>query len=64
LAEFVAKSRLAWPQAEVGGVHEAAVDVAVGLLHHSDIEVGSTVGGVFVRWEISDWQAAEKSDKS
>lgn len=60
LAQFVQKARVAWPKADAGMVHQAAVEVAVGLLHHSDIEVGSRVGGAFVPWRITAWNAAEK----
>lgn len=60
LAHFVQKARAAWPTADASRVQGAAVDVAKGLLHHSDIEVGSTVGGTFVPWRMSAWQAAEK----
>ena len=41
-------------------VHHAAIEVAVGLLHHSDIEVGSQVEGAFVPWRMPAWKAAEK----
>lgn len=60
LATFVQKARLAWPKADYSTVQQAAVDVAVGLLHHPDIEVGSRAGGTFVPWRMASWSAAAK----
>ncbi len=53
-------ARRAWPQADVVVVHGAALEVATGLLMHSDIEVGSMVDGTFVPWRMSPWNASEK----
>ena len=60
LATFVQKARIAWPKEDYGTVHHAAIEVAVGLLHHPDIEVGSRVGGTFVPWRMTAWSAAAK----
>ena|SRR6478609_4274299 len=60
LATFVRDARRAWPKADVAVVHGVALEVATGLLMHSDIEVGSMVDGAFVPWRLSPWAAAGK----
>ena len=60
LANFVRDARRAWPKADVSVVHAAAMEVAIGLLLRSDIEVGSLVDGAFVPWRMSPWKAAER----
>jgi len=60
LAAFVRQARVAWPQADYGTVHQAAIEVAAGLLHHPDIEIGSWAGGTFVPWRMTAWSAAAK----
>ncbi len=60
LAALVGQLRAAWPGESLAVVHGAACDVATGLLHHRDIEVGSLTGGKFVPWPMSRWAAEEK----
>jgi len=62
LANFVRELRVAWPGENVATVHAAACELATGLLHHGDIEVGSLEGKTFVPWSMSRWEAARKID--
>ena len=62
LANFVRELRVAWPGENLATVHAVASELATGLLHHSDIEVGSVDGGKFVPWPMPNWEAAQKID--
>ncbi|HTZ20746.1 MAG TPA: hypothetical protein VMC06_07680 [Opitutaceae bacterium] len=62
LASVVSQLHRGWPDAGVSVVHGAAREIATGLLHHDDIEVGDLAGGKFVPWRMTPWAAAEKVD--
>jgi hypothetical protein len=62
LASIVRQLHRGWPDEGVSVVHHAAREVATGLLHHDDIQVGNLVGGKFVPWRLTPWAAAEKID--
>jgi hypothetical protein len=60
LASGIGQLHAGWPGESVAVVHGAAVEVAAGLLHRGDIEVGSLEGGKFIPWSLTPWQAEEK----
>ena len=60
LANLIGQLRVGWPSEGVTVVHEAAREVASGLLHHDDIEVGDLDHGKFVPWAMKPWEAEER----
>jgi len=60
LSDFIKDAREAWPDASVAIVHAAAFEVAKGLLHHSEVQVGSLEDGTFTSWELAPWKAAKR----
>jgi len=60
LADVVRDFRGAWRDQGVEMIHAAACEVATGLLHHGDVEVGEFDGKQFVPWTLSPWAAAER----
>ena len=60
LATFVTDARKSWPGESVATVHEAAGELAEGMLHQGDIEVGSLEGTKFVPWSMPPWKAARR----
>jgi hypothetical protein len=60
LASVVHDFRVAWHGQKREMINEGACEVAMALLHHGDVEVGDLVGGKFIPWELTRWDAAEK----
>ncbi len=60
LARIVRDARAAWPEQSVAVVHRAVLEVATGLLHRRDIEVGGFAGKPFVASPLKPWDASER----
>jgi hypothetical protein len=60
LATIVAELHTAWPGESATVVNHVALEVAVDLLHHSDVEAGEIVGGTFRPLALPPWAVNQK----